>query len=211
MDKVTATVKAFDKYAKHYQEKFSAYGPYLETYEKLSTLIVDGASVLDIACGPATISQQLLKRLPNLRLHGIDLAPTMIALAQEAIPQGVFELRDSRNIATITKKFDVVIAGFCVPYLNKTETEKLVQNARSLLSAGKIFYLSTMANDYADSAYQRSESEDQIYTYYYQEQFLIDLLTKHDFELLVLERKIFPQTGKADSTDLFLYAKALEI
>ena len=211
MGKVTDTVSVFEKYAKHYQEKFSAYEPYIETYERLSTLIADGASVLDVACGPATISQYLLKRLPNLRVHGTDLAPAMIALAQEAIPNGVFELRDSRDIANINKRFNAVVAGFCIPYLDKTETEKLVRDARSLLTTRGILYLSTTAGDYADSAYQHPESEDRLYTFYYQEQFLIDLLTKYGFELLVLVRKPYPQTDKEDSTDLFFYARVLEI
>ena len=69
MDKVIETVNSFDKYAKPYQEKFGAYEPYTKTYEKLSALIEDGARVLDVACGPATISHYLLGRHPKLRVH----------------------------------------------------------------------------------------------------------------------------------------------
>lgn len=210
MDKVTATVKIFDKYAQAYEEKFSAYLPYTQTYEKLSKLIDDGASILDVACGPATISHFLLGRHPKLEVHGTDLAPAMLKLARRAIPQGVFELRDSRAIGSIDKRFDVVIAGFCAPYLDKVEVEKFIQDARSVLGDGGVFYLSTMAGDYGDSGYQNPASEDRVYTYFYDELFLAGLLNKHGFEILALERKAYPQQDKADTLDLFFYSRVAQ-
>lgn len=210
MKKLEVTVRTFDKYAQAYQEKFKAYEPYVKTYEKLSTLIDDGARILDVACGPATISSFLLSRLPKLNIHGTDLAPAMIALAEKAIPHGVFELRDSRDIDSIDKRFDAIIAGFCVPYLDKDEVEKFIQDARSLLDPDGILYLSTMAGDYADSGYQNPESEDRVYTYFYSAEFLTTLLSKHGFEILALERKPYPQEGKADTIDLFYYARVLQ-
>ena len=209
MDKLTETVNTFDKYAKPYQEKFAAYEPYAKTYEKISALIEDGASILDVACGPATISHYLLGRHLKLRVHGTDLAPSMLALARAAIPSGVFELRDSRDIVSIGKCFDAVIAGFCVAYLDKAEVEKFVSDARSMLRAGGILYLSTMAGDYADSGYQDPEREDRVYTYFYNEEFLQDLLNKNGFEILALERKAYPQNDRADTIDLFFYAKVV--
>lgn len=209
MDKVTVTVRTFDKFARAYEEKFSAYEPYTQTYRKLSMLIDDGASILDVACGPATISHWLLGHLPKLKIHGTDLAPAMLALARKAIPQGVFELRDSRNIDSIDKCFDAVIAGFCVPYLDRDEVEKFVHDVRSMLCTGGIVYLSTMEGNYADSGYQNPESEDRIYTYFYDEGFLRSALCKHGFEIVELERKAYPQEGKAATSDLFIYARVV--
>ena len=209
MDKLTETVNTFDKYAKPYQEKFSAYEPYAKTYEKLSLLIEDKASVLDVACGPATISHYLLGRHPNLRIHGTDLAPSMLDLARIAIPAGFFELRDSRDIVSINKCFDVIVAGFCVPYLDKDEVAKFISDARSMLRSYGILYLSTMLGDYADSGCQNPEREDRVYTYFYNEEFLQDLLNKNGFEILALERKAYPQNDRADTIDLFFYAKVV--
>lgn len=211
MNKVVVTVQTFDKFAKPYQEKFRDYEPYAKTYKKLSALIHDGARILDVACGPATISHFLLERLPKLQVHGTDLAPGMIALAQRAIPQGVFELRDSRDIELIDKRFDVVIAGFCITYLDKKEVEKFVKVARSKLNAGGILYLSTMLGDYSESGYQDPEREDRVYTYLYSEEFLVGLLAKQGFELIELERKPYLQQDKADATDLFIYARAPQL
>lgn len=210
MDKAAVTVKTFDKYAKQYQEKFSLYDPYAKTYEKLCSFIRDDARVLDVACGPATISHYLLEHLPELQVHGTDLAPAMVELASQAIPQGVFELRDSRDIASINQLFDVVIAGFCVPYLDKNEVTKFVQDARSLLCDEGILYLSTMEGDYADSGCQDPKREDKVYTYFYDEGFIKGLLKDYGFELLALERKPYPQGDKPDTIDLFFYAKVLK-
>ncbi len=209
MDKLTETVNTFDKYAKPYQEKFAAFEPYVKTYEKLSTLIEDRASILDVACGPANISHYLLSYHPMLQVHGTDLAPSMLTLARAAIPSGVFELRDSRDIISIGKCFDVLIAGFCVPYLDKGEVIKFVGDARSLLRPGGILYLSTMAGEYADSGCQEPDREDRVYTYFYNVEFLQDLLVTNGFEILELERKAYPQEGKADTIDLFFYAKVV--
>lgn len=209
MDTLTETVNTFDKYAKPYQEKFAAYEPYAKTYEKLSALIEDGASILDVACGPATISHYLLGRHSKLRVHGTDLAPSMLSLARAAIPSGVFELRDSRDIVSIGKYFDAVIAGFCVPYLDKDEVEIFVCDARSVLRVGGILYLSTMAGDYADSGCQEPEREDRVYTYFYNEEFMQGLLIKNGFEILELERIAYPQEGRAETTDLFFYARVV--
>ena len=207
MNKVVVTVQTFDKFAKPYQEKFRDYEPYAKTYEKLSKLIHDGARILDVACGPATISHFLLERLPKLQVHGTDLAPAMIALAQRAIPQGVFELRDSRDIESIDKRFDAIIAGFCITYLDKDEVEKFVQVARSKMNAGGILYLSTMLGDYFESGYQDPEREDKVFTYFYSEDFLRKLLIKQGFELIELERKPYAEQGKVNATDLFIYAR----
>ena len=209
MDKLTETVNTFDKYAKPYQEKFATFEPYAKTYEKLSALIEDGASILDVACGPANISHYLLGHHPKLSVHGTDLAPSMLSLARAAIPSGSFELRDSRDIISIGKSFDAVIAGFCVPYLDKGEVAKFVSDARSMLRAGGILYLSTMAGDYADSGCQEPDREDRVFTYFYNEEFLQDLLIRHGFEILELERKAYPQEGRADTTDLFFYARVV--
>lgn len=209
MNKVTTTVSTFDKYAQSYQEKFSGYEPYAQTYERLRSLIDDGASILDVACGPATVSHYLTQRLPRLRVHGTDLAPAMIALAQRAVPNGLFELRDSRDIAAIKTRFDAVIAGFCIPYLDEREVEQFVRDARGLLRVGGILYLSAMAGDYADSGYQDPAREDRVYTYFYEEAFLSELLGKHGFEIIALERKPYPQGVSADTIDIFFYARVV--
>jgi len=44
---------------------------------------------------------------------------------------------------------------------------------------------------------------------FYQEEFLRGPLSINGFEILVLERKAYPQVGKADTTDLFIYAKVV--
>tara|TARA_R100001377_G_scaffold71548_2_gene47180 strand:- start:253 stop:882 length:630 start_codon:yes stop_codon:yes gene_type:complete len=209
MNKLTETVNTFDKYAKPYQEKFAAFEPYVKTYEKLSALIEDRASILDVACGPANISHYLLGRHPRLRVHGTDLAPAMLSLARAAVPSGFFELRDSRDIVSIGKCFDALIAGFCVPYLDKGEVEKFVSDARSMLRAGGIFYLSTMSGDYADSGCREPDREDRVYTYFYREEFLQDLLIRNGFEILELERKTYVQEDSAETTDLFFYVKVV--
>lgn len=203
------TIRIFNKYAKQYQDKYMVYAPYAETYDYLATLVAKGSAILDVACGPANISKFLDSRIVELEIYGCDLSTEMIRLAQKNLPSGHFELRDSRDIKAITKRFDVLISGFCFPYLKKAEVKSFIADARECLNTGGIFYLSTMEGDYENSGYPGNSAGDRIFTYYYHAEFLLDQLSKHKFDTLHVERKPFIENGVTTATDLFIYAKAI--
>ncbi len=209
MDELDNTISIFDKYANQYQDKYMAYGPYVETYEYLATLVNEGSSVLDVACGPANISKFLDERIAKLTFHGCDLSPEMIRLAQENLSAGFFELRDSRDIRSIEQSFDVLISGFCFPYLTKEEVADFIAASRTRLNTGGIFYLSTMEGDYKDSGYPENATGDRIFTYYHSAEFLLEQLALNNFETLHELRKPFIENGATKAVDLFIYAKAV--
>ena len=74
MNGLTTTIATFDKYAREYQDKYSKFEPYLKSYANFATLLSPEDRVLDIACGPANISQVLSQQHPRLTIHGIDLS-----------------------------------------------------------------------------------------------------------------------------------------
>lgn len=208
MNHLENTVGIFDKYAKQYQDKYMAHGPYVETYTYLASLVKEGSALLDVGCGPANISKFLSDRIANLTVHGCDLSPQMIKLAQQNLPEGTFELRDSRDINTISSTFDVVISGFCFPYMTDVEVSEFIKSAADLLHDGGIFYLSTMEGDYADSGYPDESADERLFTYFHQADFLIQQLKDNWFEILHTTRNPFIEDGIATATDLFIYARA---
>src|ERR1700736_5883273 len=59
-----------------------------------------GMEVLDLACGPGTLSRRLAPRVaPDGQVVGIDLAPGMIEIARSAaIPSTRFEVMDMEEL-----------------------------------------------------------------------------------------------------------------
>jgi cyclopropane fatty-acyl-phospholipid synthase-like methyltransferase len=211
MNDVDNTVGIFDKYAKQYQDKYMAHGPYVETYSYLAGLVKEGSSVLDVGCGPANISKFLSDCIAALTIHGCDLSPQMINLAKQNLPNGHFELRDSRDLKSILAKYDVVISGFCFPYLTDTEVREFISETQAHLNAGGLFYLSTMEGKYSDSGYPDENAVERLYTYYHQEEFLVECLKNADFEILKVKRSPFMENGATTATDLFIYARATKL
>ena len=105
------------------------------------------AEILDVACGPANVSVYLKKQLPAIHITGIDLATEMISRAKENIPDGNFQVMDIREVSQLNKIFDVIVLGFCIPYLNDEETIELLKDCRQLTLSDGYIYLSYIHAD----------------------------------------------------------------
>ena len=74
-----------------------------------------GKRILDLACGPGTLSYPLAKAVsPGGAVVGIDLAPGMIELAQRDAPPGLpltFELMDMEDLRFPDHSFDAAVSG----------------------------------------------------------------------------------------------------
>ncbi len=207
MNGLTTTIATFDKYAREYQDKYSKFEPYLKSYANFATLLSPEDRVLDIACGPANISQVLLQQHPRLTIHGIDLSRKMLEIAREKIPGGTFEQRDIRLLASIDKRFDAVVSGFAVPYLSSDEVKTFLSDVNNLLNSGGYLYISAQLGDYADSAYQENKSADKVYVYYYSEEFLKNLLELNGFKILKLDYNLYDQSEATEQKEIFIQAK----
>ncbi|WP_181725190.1 class I SAM-dependent methyltransferase [Nocardia gipuzkoensis] len=71
-----------------------------------------GAWVLDVGAGPGKLLAQLASRREDLRLHGVDLSPHMIDLAESAL-SGVAELSvgDVGALPYPDDSFDLVVSS----------------------------------------------------------------------------------------------------
>src|SRR5687767_9736318 len=119
MDRYEETRRIYDKVAGAYQEKFMELDLYDDTYDLFCELVPQpGAALFEIGCGPGNITRYLLNKRPDLRIEAIDLAPNMIALAQQNNPSASFSVMDCRDIDRIEKQFDGIVCGFCMPYLS---------------------------------------------------------------------------------------------
>jgi ubiquinone/menaquinone biosynthesis C-methylase UbiE len=100
-----------------------------------------GKRILDLACGPGTLSYRLARDVaPDGAIVGIDLAPGMIELARREAPPGLpvrFELMDMEDLRFPDAHFDGAVCGHglqFVPDLLRALTE-----ARRVVKTGARF------------------------------------------------------------------------
>lgn len=200
----------FHETALRYQEQFMHLDLYNDGYNLLLGLLErKDASVLDLACGPGNITRYLLNKMPGLKVFGIDLAPAMIELAEKNNPEARFAIMDIGAIASLEERFDAIICGFGLPYLNKEAAIQLIEDAAALLHPGGLLYLSTMEDDYARSGPEAPSfgGDRQLYIHYHEAGYLCEALQTSGFTVLEMLRSEYPQEGKPPLTDLVLIAR----
>jgi 2-polyprenyl-3-methyl-5-hydroxy-6-metoxy-1,4-benzoquinol methylase len=201
--------EVFNTKAKVYQDKFMDFDLYHDTLDVFcEQLLKPNATVFEIGCGPGNITNYILKKRPDFRVTGIDLAPNMVALAQVNNPSASFAVMHAKDISIQNSNYDGIICGFCLPYLSKPEATKLISDCADIINPQGIIYLSTMEDDYEKSGYvTSSDGKDQLFTYYYQAHYLEELLVAYGFRLTVISRKEYPKSNGEHTTDLIMIAQ----
>jgi 2-polyprenyl-3-methyl-5-hydroxy-6-metoxy-1,4-benzoquinol methylase len=202
------TLDTYNALAQSYQDKFMHLDLYNDTYNTFCNLLANpNAHILEVACGPGNITKYLLTQHPGFKILATDFAPNMIALAKQNNPTADFQIMDCREIDQLTQKFDGIMCGFCLPYLSKEEVAKLFKDSAHLLNAGGIAYFSAIEGDYEKSAYEHSsDGQHKTFVYYYEAEFLRELLEENNLEVVELTRKEYPK-GEIISTHLIFIAK----
>ena len=199
----------FDKYAGAYAEKYMSVSLYADSLDFfVEKLEGNRSQVLDVGCGPGNITRYLLDVKPDLNIMGIDISENMLSIARKYNPEAHFKLMDVGEIGGIEKKFDGMIAGFCLPYLSKEELKGFLKDAQVKLKKGGILYVSLMEDDYKNSGNMGSSSNpgDKLPTYFYLEKDLVLLLDTFQLKILYSER-IENSNNKDGLKDLVLIAE----
>lgn len=209
-ERTRETIDTYNKTAEKYQDKFMDMDLYDDTFNRFCSLIEKPeADILDIGTGPGNVAKYLCSKRPDLKVLGIDLSSNMIELARKNVPQAEFAVMDCRNINTIDRRFDAVMCAFCLPYLSKEESRKLISDTHLLLNPGGVLYISTMEGDYARSGFETTSfsGQSRVFIYYHQEKFLTGCLQDAGFEIVDLQRKDYPEPDGTFLTDMIFIAK----
>ncbi len=189
MDKSKAAVSFFNKQAKEYQSRFMDVSLYHSALDLFCTALpAPGAKVLDVACGPGNVTKYLLTKRPDFKIAGIDLAPQMIELAQQANPSATFEVMDARNLLAIKQQVDAIVCSFCFPYLDKDEVLRFIENASIQLNPEGLLYLSTMEDNYSASGLRKGSKGEEMFVHFYLATDLTKMLAEKGFKLITEQR-----------------------
>ncbi len=176
---------SWDQLAGRYEEKFNDLKLYDESYQVFCNAIKGShPKLLEIACGPATITRYLASHLPHASIYAFDSSPEMIAIARPLLPQVYFRCMDCRDLDKLTLQFDAIICGFCLPYLSKPESAKLFRDTAGLLTPGGLFYCSFIEGQYENSALQTDSSgTHSMYVYYHEASEILQALELAGFDI----------------------------
>ena len=107
----------------------------------------DAMTLLDVGCGPGTITADLARRLPNGSVVGVDLPAAVIEMAQRDLGGGNvrFEVGDVYALQFDDDSFDVVFAHQVLQHLG--EPVAALQEMRRVLRPGGI--VAVRDSDYA--------------------------------------------------------------
>ena len=198
------TFDTWNNIAEIYETKFMDMDIYNESYDALLKHLPNKQGrILDVGCGPGNIARYLLKFYPSLQIVGIDIAENMLEIARKHVPTGEFYLLDARAISILNGQFDAVIAGFCIPYLNASETEQFLDDASEKLNNKGLLYLSFVEGDPA-SPEVKSNPLGSVKFYFHRERELQKELKTRGFKLI--KSTIIPYDAE-DNHTVMLFQK----
>lgn len=207
-DHYESTIRTWSKLAEVYHEKFKDVRLYDRSYEAFATHIrSERPSILEIGCGPGTVTRWLKDRLPNSQILATDVAPEMIHEAKKHLDGVKFSILDARNIDSLSQKFDAILVGFCIPYLMKTDLEKFVKNASSLLEAHGVLYLSFIEGNYENSQLQTGSTGDSMKVHYYQESDLLQQFHENGLTPIETINISYPLSNESIQTHIALISQ----
>ena len=162
------TIAVFDKNARLYQQKYMDQSRYANGLDRCIQLAPQRGSLLDLGCGPGNVSLYLSEKLSDWTFSAVDLSPAMVELAKINLPMADCRVDDVRNLHHFEGPYELIVVGFCIPYLSREEVEAMIKKTYDRLTEGGVLYLSFMEGDYSRSGYQvSSNGEDRAMTYYY--------------------------------------------
>jgi trans-aconitate methyltransferase len=210
MENFDLSVQRFDEFAEEYASRFDNVSGYLEHLLHFCNLVkVEEPKILELACGPGNVTSFLKTHFPESRILAIDLAPKMIEIALASLPEVDFRIMDVRDISTISKVFDAVMCSFCLPFLSKSDAEKLISDCADRLVSGGVLYISTMEGNEERAGFETTSfsGEAEIYFNYHQRYDLENALARSGFEIIRNELQDYIEPDGSVTTDMIFIAE----
>jgi ubiquinone/menaquinone biosynthesis C-methylase UbiE len=205
MESFDISVKRFDEFASAYAEKFQFVDSYIQSLDKFCDLIMGNKpGILELACGPGNITQYIKNKFPDSEYIAIDLAPNMIDIAKQQVKGVDFMVMDVRKISTLNIKFDAIMCSFCLPFLSKSDTYKLIADCADRLKENGAIYISTMEGDESKAGFETTSfsGDSEIYFNYHKQEDIEKALIENGFIIGDFKRQDYVESDGSVLIDM---------
>jgi trans-aconitate methyltransferase len=209
MDNFDLSVQRFDEFAAEYAQRFMDMRAYSDSIDRFCDSIGNSQPIiLELACGPGNITRMLKSRFPESRIIAVDLAPQMIEIARNNLPEVDFRVMDVRKISTIQEKFDAIMCSFCLPFLSKADAEKLIVDCAGRLLSGGVLYISTMEGNEERAGFETTSFSGtaEIYFNYHLQNDLEAAFVRGGFEIKQIKLQDYTEPDGSVTTDMIFIA-----
>lgn len=208
------TLETWNALATVYNERFMDITLYDQTYEafvnEITSDMIGTIKVLDIGCGPGVVSKYLLDKMPcKLNITGIDSSPRMVEIARENFPNCNWSVLNCRDILSLERDgpFDAAVIGFCIPYLDDSNVDKLIDDVYHLLANNGVLYLSFVPGSPEQSEFKSNKSGQRVYFHYHEESRINQLLISHGFRVSNFFHVDFPRPENVNEIHAVILAR----
>lgn len=202
------SVSTFNRLAERYAEKYfhlDIYDRYLEQFVK--RIVPQAASVLDVACGPGTVSAYVARARPDIKLVGVDLAEGMVTQARLRVPSAEFLVKDCRYLTELGRTFDAVAFAFGLSYLTDADADRFFTSLNATVSDSAMLYLSTITGESTWSGFEVSREGDRVYLEYRSVDAVASMVERAGYAIDVMEVIPSPANAPQPTQDLILIAQ----
>jgi SAM-dependent methyltransferase len=205
MESFNLSVQRFDEFADEYAQRFMDMELYMDSIDAFCNLITTvQPRILELGCGPGNVTRLLKTRFSEAKIVAIDLAPRMIEIARQQLPEVDFRVMDVRDISSLAEKFDAVMCSFCLPFLSKEDALQLIADCSEKLIPGGIIYICTMEGDESDAGFEPTSfsGRSEIYFNYHTQEDLRHALVASGFEIIRLKLQDYPEPVGRETIDM---------
>jgi len=209
MENFELSVQRFDQFAAEYANRFMDLNAYSDSIEKFFDLIgTDRPKILELGCGPGNVTRLLKLRFPESQITAIDLAPKMIEIAGEHLPDVDFLVMDVRDVSIIPVKFDAVMCSFCLPFLSRSDAAQLIVDCAAHLVSGGVLYVSTMEGSELRAGFETTSfsGDAEIYFNYHRQAYLEQAIVLSGFEIRQVKLQDYIEPDGSATTDMIFIA-----
>lgn len=173
--------KIASKYEKEYGNDLSD-TPYIDSFLNQ----VEGNYILDIGCGPGTLSEYIANKGYNV--DAIDYSEEMLKIAKEKIKNVNFIQMDMRNIKTI-KKYNGIMLAYSLFHITKDEVKNVLSKYYDLLEEYGVMLIILQEGTGEGYVSENLETGLKKFINYYSFEEIEKVLNENKFEIIEKSRK----------------------
>ncbi len=179
------TLNTYNKIAKKYDEEYGndlSDAPYIDLFLSY----IKGNKILDIGCGPGTLSKYIADK--GYKVDAIDYSEEMIKIAKNKVKNVDFFQMDMRNI-TIEKKYNGIMLAYSLFHISKQDVRESLLKYHDILEDDGIMLIILQEGIGEEFVKENLNTELKKFINYYSFDEIEQVLNDRNFKVIEKNRK----------------------